>query len=94
MGAQEDFLEEDYEVSDERDLINYNPMPEKCQKQQERIEKLSGELGDVNNDDDVPVLSDDDYYDDRFMDLIDEMDDSHNYSQSNIKVIGDGFDNY
>lgn len=77
-----------------KDLISYNPMPEKCLMVPEKIDRVYGQQGDVNNDEDVPVLSDDDYYDDRFMDLIDEMDDSHNYSESNIKYLGENLDSY
>ena len=55
---------------------------------------VEGQRGDVNNDEDVPVLSDDEGYGDRFMDLIDEMDDSHNYSRSGIKYAGENCDSY
>lgn len=55
---------------------------------------VEGQRGDVGNDEDVPVLSDDEYYDDRFMDLIEEMDDSHNYSGSGVRGGGGGCDSF
>lgn len=62
-----------------------NPMPDKYQAQPES-QPILEQKGDVMNDDDIPILSDEDeYYDDKFMDLIDEMDESHNYSNSNLK---------